>query len=135
VRIPTPVRPAVLWLIACFLAWVFFRQGLAKFSSTSGWATAFRVWHYPDWFRIAVGVAEVAAAGLVLIPRTAFAGGLLIVGVMLGAMGTHVYWGNPGQVTSEVLPLLLGTLLALGRRKEFFAFRALRVLRAHEDRA
>jgi len=123
VRAATAVREAVLWLMAIFLAYVFSRQGLAKFSASSGWATAFRAWHYPDWFRITVGVVEVAAAALVLTPWTALAGGVLIVGVMLGAMGTHVWWGRPGQVTSEVLPLILGTLLAVGRRNRFFAFR------------
>lgn len=122
-RAATLLREAVLWLIAVFLAYVFFRQGLAKFSSTSGWATAFRVWHYPDWFRVAIGVLEVMAAALVLTPRTAFAGGVLIVAVMLGGMGTHVWWGHPGQVTSEIFPLFLGTILALGRRRSFFPFR------------
>lgn len=118
------VREIVLWLIALFLAWVFVRQGLAKFSDASGWASAFRVWHYPVWFRIAVGLAEVAAALLVLFPATAFAGGVLIMIVMLGGMATHVWWGHPGQVTSEILPLLLAIATALGRRKAFFPFRA-----------
>jgi hypothetical protein len=44
----------------------------------------------------------------------------MIIVVMLGAMGTHVYWGRPGQVTSEVLPLVLATAVALGRRRSFF---------------
>ena len=82
---------------------------------------AFRTWHYPDWFRILIGVVEMASAVLVLIPRAAFVGGLLIAAVMLGGMGTHVYWGRPGQMTSEILPLLLGTLVALGRRRLFFS--------------
>jgi len=116
-------REAALWLIAVFLAYVFARQGVSKFSDTSGWAAAFRAWHYPDWFRLAVGAVEVMAALLVLIPRAAFAGGILIMLVMLGGMGTHVWWGRPGQMTSEILPLLLGTLVALGRRKVFFLFR------------
>jgi uncharacterized membrane protein YphA (DoxX/SURF4 family) len=109
--------------MAIFLAYVFSQQGIAKFSPTSGWATAFRAWHYPDWFRVAVGVVEVMAAALVLIPRTAFAGGVLIATVMLGGMGTHVWWGRPGQVTSEILPLFLSTMVALGRRKAFLLFR------------
>jgi uncharacterized membrane protein YphA (DoxX/SURF4 family) len=46
----------MLWVFALFLAWVFIRQGSAKFSDTSGWARAFRVWHFPVWFRILIGV-------------------------------------------------------------------------------
>lgn len=114
------VLDVVLWVFAVFLAWVFMRQGIAKFSDTSGWARAFRVWHFPVWFRVAIGVAETAAAVLLLTRRTALAGAIIIIVVMIGAMGTHVYWGRPGQVTSEILPLFLATMVAIGRRKSFF---------------
>ena len=106
-----------LWLPALFLAWVFARQGWAKFSDTSGWARAFTVWHFPVWFRILIGVVEVAAAILLLTRRTAALGAALIVVVMLGAMGTHLYWGKPGHMTSEVLPLTLALVILAGRWK------------------
>jgi uncharacterized membrane protein YphA (DoxX/SURF4 family) len=109
----------VLWLFALFLAWVFIRQGLAKFDDTSGWARAFRTWQFPVWFRILIGVLETSAALLLLWKRTAFAGAVIIAVVMLGGMGTHVYWGQLRQVTAEMLPLLLSTIVALGRRKSF----------------
>jgi uncharacterized membrane protein YphA (DoxX/SURF4 family) len=112
-------REVVLWVFAVFLAWVFIRQGFAKFDDSSGWARAFRTWHFPVWFRILIGVLETSAALLLLWKRTAFAGAVIIMVVMLGAMGTHVYWGRPAQVTSEVLPLVLSTIVAMGRRKVF----------------
>ena len=110
----------VLWVFALFLAWVFIRQGTDKFSNTSGWAHAFREWHFPVWFRLLIGGIETAAALLLLTRRTALLGALLIIVVMIGAMGTHIYWGRPGQVTSEILPLALATIVAVGRRKTFF---------------
>ena len=110
----------MLWVFALFLVWVFARQGAAKFSDSSGWARAFRLWHFPVWFRLTVGALEVAAALLLLSRRTASGGALIIIAVMIGAMGTHIYWGHPGQVTSEVLPLLLATIVAVGRRNAFF---------------
>lgn len=113
------LREAGLWLVAVFLAYVFIKQGFAKFSDTSGWARAFRIWQYPGWFRVLVGAAEVAAAILVLLPRTALAGGAIIIVIMLGGMGTHIWWGHPGQVTSEILPLVLAGAVALGRRRDF----------------
>ncbi len=119
------VVDAVLWLFSLFLAWIFIRQGIAKFSDTSGWAQAFRTWHFPVWFRVLIGVLETMASVLLLTRRTAFAGAIIIIMVMLGAMGTHVYWGHPKQVTSEVLPLLLATLIAVGRRKNFIMRRAM----------
>ena len=114
------VLDVILWVFALFLAWVFIRQGTAKFSDTSGWARAFRLWHFPVWFRVLIGIIETSAALLLLTRRTAFAGAVMIVVVMIGAMGTHIYWGRPGQVTSEILPLFLATVVALGRRKSFF---------------
>ena len=113
----------VLWVFALFLAWVFARQGVSKFSDDSGWARAFRFWHFPVWFRILIGVAETTAALLLLWKRTAAAGAGIILVVMLGAMATHVYWGRPGQVTSEILPLVLATAVLLGRRKAFILTR------------
>ena len=114
------VLDVILWVFALFLAWVFIRQGIAKFSDTSGWARAFRMWHFPVWFRVLIGIIETSAALLLLTRRTAFAGAVMIIVVMIGAMGTHIYWGRPGQVTSEILPLFLATIVALGRGKSFF---------------
>jgi putative oxidoreductase len=114
------VVDVLLWVFALFLAWIFIRQGIAKFSDSSGWAKAFRAWHFPVWFRIFIGAAETAAALLLLTRRTAFAGAIIIITVMLGAMGTHIWWGRPGQVTSEILPIVLATIVAVGRRKSFF---------------
>ena len=104
-----------LWVPTLFLVYVFTRQGVAKFSSTSGWARAFVFWHFPVWFRVLVGVWEVAAAILLLPPRTAPIGAAMIALVMLGGMGTHVYWGHPAQVTSEVVPLVLALVVLFGR--------------------
>ncbi|HEX5045153.1 MAG TPA: DoxX family protein [Candidatus Polarisedimenticolaceae bacterium] len=108
-------RDLVLWVPALFLAWVFARQGLAKFSDTSGWARAFEVWHFPVWFRILIGGIETTAALLLLTRRTAPIGAALIATVMLGGMGTHVYWGRPAQMTSELLPLALALVVLVGR--------------------
>lgn len=113
----------VLWVFALFLAWVFFRQGWSKFDDTSGWARAFRTWHFPVWFRIMIGILETGASMLLLTRRTAFAGAVIIIVVMIGAMGTHIYWGRPQQVTSEILPLFLATMVAIGRRKSFILSR------------
>src|SRR5262245_37407714 len=109
----------VLWIITLFLVYVFVTQGVAKFSDHSGWAKAFGFWHFPVWFRVLTGVLETSAALLRLYPRTATAGAILIIAVMLGAMGTHIVTGHPEHMTSEVVPLVFATIVAIGRRKAF----------------
>ena len=115
-----PWADLALWLPTLFLVYIFSQQGFAKFDDTSGWAKAFAGWHYPVWFRILVGVAECSAALLLLTRRTAPIGAAIIVTVMLGAWGTHIYWGQPRYMTSEVLPLAL-SLIVLRFRWSHFA--------------
>jgi hypothetical protein len=114
-----PWADLALWVPSLFLVSIFARQGAAKFSDQSGWARAFIVWHFPAWFRMLIGCCEVTAAGLLLFRPTASVGAALIALVMLGGMGTHVYWGHPGQVTSEVLPLALSLIVLRGRWPHF----------------
>jgi uncharacterized membrane protein YphA (DoxX/SURF4 family) len=122
-----------LWVPTLFLVYVFGRQGVAKFSDTSGWARAFSAWHFPVWFRVLIGVCETMAAALLLTRRTASAGAAIIAVVMLGAMATHVYWGQPKQVTSEVLPLLLSLIVLRGRWEHFARQFLQRRHVSHED--
>ena len=112
-------REAVLWIITFFLAYVFIPQGYSKFFDDSGWARAFRVWHYPEWFRILIGVVEISAALFLFVRRFALVGAIMIMTVMLGGMATHIYWGYPRQITSEVFPLALATIVAVGRKRYF----------------
>jgi putative oxidoreductase len=110
-------KKIVLWAITLFLVYGFLKAGIRKFSDTSGWAQAFRLWGYPVWFRILVGVVEVSAALLLLYKRTAAVGASLIIVVMLGAMGTHIFVEHrAGQVANEVLPLILAIAVLLLRR-------------------
>jgi hypothetical protein len=46
-------------------------QHLDKFDDASGWARASNVWGYSGWFRVLIGALELAAALLLLWPRTA----------------------------------------------------------------
>ena len=105
-----------VWLITGLLLLMFAKAGFDKFSDTSGWARAFNTWGFPVWFRILVGVAEVAAAALIALPRTSPYGALLIVAVMLGAMGTHLIAGPARHVTSEIVPMTFALIVFFARR-------------------
>jgi len=106
------------WLPAILLVLIFAPQGWSKFDDASGWARAFRHWGYPDWFRVTIGVLEVSAVALLLLGRTAAFGAIIIIVVMLGGMATHVIFDGGRHMTSEVVPLTLGTIVLIIRRHQ-----------------
>jgi uncharacterized membrane protein YphA (DoxX/SURF4 family) len=112
-----------IWTPALLLALAFIPAGWAKFSATSGWAIAFRHWGYPDWFRIAIGVLELTAVGLLLSGRAAAYGAMLIIVVMLGGTGTHIVLEHGRHVTSELGPILLATIVLVSRRRQIIELR------------
>src|SRR4051812_17704467 len=78
----------VVWLLTLLLAAAFGGAGMAKLTSGGGWARSFAHWGFPVWFRIAIGVAEIGTALLLLVPRTARYGAVLVVAIMIGALVT-----------------------------------------------
>jgi putative oxidoreductase len=113
-----------MWVPALLLVLIFAPQGWSKFFDDSGWAIAFRHWGYPDWFRVAIGAIELTAVVLLALGRTAAFGALLVIVVMLGGMATHVVFDGGRHMTSEVVPLLLGSIVFAVRRKQLTALLA-----------
>jgi uncharacterized membrane protein YphA (DoxX/SURF4 family) len=106
----------LLWALAAMLIMVFVRAGWDKFDASSGWARAFTFWGYPVWFRLLIGVLEILAALLLLWPRTAAYGAAIIIVVMVGGMGTHVFIEHrPSRVTSELLHFIFASIVLAGR--------------------
>ena len=116
------VKTIGMWIPAILLVLVFARQGWAKFDNASGWAVAFRQWGYPDWFRVTIGIMELTAVVLLLLGRTAAFGAILIILVMLGAEATHLIFDHGQHMTSEVVPLVLATIVLVVRRRQVSNF-------------
>jgi uncharacterized membrane protein YphA (DoxX/SURF4 family) len=62
-----------------------------KFSAHSESVTLFTKLGVEPWGRIATGVIELIAGILILIPRTAFIGAIISIGLMLGAVTAHLF--------------------------------------------
>ena len=117
-RLLAIAKKVAVWIPILLLVFIFVPQGWAKFSDSSGWARAFRIWGYPDWFRVTIGVVELSAVLFLLWPRTALIGAALIICVMLGGMGTHVVKEGGRHITSEIVPLVLATIVLLVKRRK-----------------
>lgn len=86
--------------------------GGTKVGGTGTQVEAFEHYGYPQWFRVVTGSLEMAAgvallAGLMTVPLLALAGSLLLVGVMTGAVATHVRIDDPVSTTAVPAVLLV----------------------------
>jgi len=105
--------------LALVLTCVFLGTGISKLVSVPYIVETFRAWGYPTWFRYAIGVTEVLAAVLVLIPATRALGAALVALVMLGAIGTHIVAGQWAMLLLPVSMLAVALLLVNALRPRF----------------
>src|SRR6185312_5944475 len=113
------VKEVVLWIIALLLALVCLRSGLQKITGNIFWVRDFHRWGYPDGFRVAVGIAELASAALLLIPRFASYGASLFAVVMLGAIYTHDTHNESSRLHFNLFLLALSLVIVFMRRPNF----------------
>lgn len=79
------------------------------------------------WGRIGTGIAELVASILILIPRTIVLGALLAIGIMLGAIVTHLFilgievQGDGGQLFTYAIIVLIASaaLVVMHRPKAY----------------
>jgi putative oxidoreductase len=103
----------VCWTLQILLALLFAVQGVVKLMGSPNWIARFNRWGYPHDFYLVVGVAELAGAALLLIPKLSKFGAVLLSVVMIGAAGTHLLHHEPQVATTLILLALLGTVFCL----------------------
>ena len=111
-----------LWAVTVLSSVFFTLMGLPKVLGQGGWAGRFATWGYPPWFVVVVGVAELAGAVMVLIPRLATLGGSLLAVIMLGAVATHLLHGETARVLVPLVMVAVLTIIAWVRRSRFLGY-------------
>jgi putative oxidoreductase len=107
------LKQITVWLFQVLLAVVMIGPGLQKFTSPA-WEHMFRRWGYPDHFYLVIGAVEVVGGLALLVPRTASAGALVLVPVMIAAAITQITRGGRNGVGELVFAALL-TAIAWAR--------------------
>lgn len=112
-------RPLIVasWIIALILAISFCSGGFFKLFPNDSMFVRFAGWGYAAWFVYVIGVVEVGGGLLVLHPRTAFFGGVLIAIEMIGATLTHLFTGV-GSPLFALIYLILAIGIAWLRRSQ-----------------
>jgi putative oxidoreductase len=115
-------KEVVVWLITLLLALVCLRSGLMKMPGVPGvqfWIRDFHRWNYPDWFRLAVGAAELLSFALLLVPRVAAYGATLFSVVLLGALYTHATHHESSRLPFILFLFALSLIIIFARRPAF----------------
>lgn len=105
-----------VWFATIALVGVFAFSGITKLLGSSPMIDRFTYWGYPPWFLLVVGAAEVAGAVLVLIPKTALYGAIVLGAVMAGAVFTHIRHAEWFPALFVVIILFLLAMVGGSRR-------------------
>lgn len=91
------------------------------------------------WGRWMIGIFELIAAILLIIPRTAWAGGIIAIGLMVGAIGMHLtilgieVMGDKGQLFYyAVIVFLCGLYVVFNNRDQILNEVLPKILRRNE---
>ena len=90
------------------LAGFFVFMAVRNLSGNAGMAADFTRWGYPSWFRQLTAWLQIVGALALLYPPLVFAGAVLLSGVLLGAIATHL---RHDPAASALSPLLFLALL------------------------
>jgi putative oxidoreductase len=103
-----------LWILQILLAAMFLMAGFSKLSGAPEMVGLYEKIGIGQWFRYATGIIEVGSAILLLIPRFAGIGGLLLIGTMIGAIATHLFIVG-GSPLLPIILLVIAGIIAYGR--------------------
>ena len=108
-----------LWAIQVGVAGMFFMVGEKKLAGDPQLVQLFQAIGFGQWFRYLTGSLEIIGAILLLVPALAGVGGLLLTGVMAGAVATHLFIVGGNPMMAGVL-LLASAFIAWSRRATLF---------------
>jgi len=106
----------VLWVLQIAAAGMFLMVGFLKLSGNAQLVGLFEAIGIGQWFRYLTGMLEVLGAFLLLIPHTSGLGALMLAGIMICAVVTHVFIVGGSPMMAIILLVVTG-IVAWGRRE------------------
>jgi putative oxidoreductase len=108
-------KSIAVWVLSGLLAALFLFAGGQKLLGAGGAVEHFSEWGYPPWFRVVIGLIEIAGGLLLLVPSVAFYAAGALGMVMIGAIYTLLTKGGP-DVPVPIVCLLVLAFVASARR-------------------
>lgn len=106
-------RTIAFWTLSAILAAFFLMSGAGKLMNQEtaegvNFDRQFELWGLPAWFRFPVGLAEIAGAIGLLVPRLRFYAAAGLTLLMIGGAMTHL---RVGEYAFAPIPLVLALLV------------------------
>lgn len=117
VQRPPRWKPAALWTLKGLLAAVFLSAGGAKIYGVPMMVENFQQIGLGQWFRYLAGILEVVGGIMVLMPRVAAIGGVLLSCIMVGAIATHLLLMG-GSAFPAIVLLVLSAIIVFAHRDQ-----------------
>ena len=121
----TRQQTVISWVFQILVAAILLQTLYFKFTASEESVYIFTTLGVEPWGRIAAGVSELIAAALLLIPRAAVFGAIVSIGIISGAIMSHLT--KLGFVVKDDGGLLFGLAITV-----FIASLAVLFLRRHE---
>lgn len=83
------MKTVISWIARIIVAAIFVMAALPKFTGQEISVDTFTAMGVEPWGRYAIGLIEIAAAVLILIPKTVVIGALAAIAMMIGALISH----------------------------------------------
>ena len=96
-----PLQNRIAWVLQIVVAAILLQTLFFKFTGAEESVYIFSQLGLEPVGRIGSGLAELAASILILVPATAALGALLAAGVMVGAIGSHLFGGLGIEVLGD----------------------------------
>ena len=113
-RTITSIAP---WVLRIITALIMLQTLYFKFSGAEESVYIFSQLGMEPWGRMGTGIFELIASFLILYPRTTFFGSVLAIGLMLGAVGAHLFKlgvvvkNDGGQLFIYALIVLISSII------------------------
>jgi len=120
VQTRSPARTAgriALWMLQIAVGAFFIMGGWSKVVGFPEMVGLFDAIGFGQWFRYVTGLLEVAGGVLLFIPGVAAVGAVLLAGIMVGAVLTHVFLIG-GSAAIAIVLFGLSSAIAFARRDE-----------------
>jgi hypothetical protein len=112
---PAPVskaRQITGYVLSCLPALLLLMVGVMNILKTEVAVNGAKEIGYADAVLLPLGIVTVVSVLLLLIPRTALLGALLVTGFLGGAVGVHVRQGDP--LINVLIPVIVASVIWIG---------------------